>query len=195
MYSSAGNKEVPLVSLAVNAYFFLVGNGHEIWVLTSKEGLLSHMAHDLKMRAENVRWAYEPRQKRLEVWVPAAGLKVEAASTSGEYSTDLLSSSDKAKIENHMHNEVLEAQRFPQIHFQTQEVSDKEVLGALTLHGVTRPLRFAYRREGEYWWAEVMLDQRDFGIAPFKAMMGTLKVAPVVKVVAKIPVSSTVAAP
>ncbi|MBK7864043.1 MAG: YceI family protein [Archangiaceae bacterium] len=57
-------------------------------------------------------------------------------------------------------------------------MKDTEIAGRLTLHGVTKDIRLS--RKGNV--VEYALDQRDFGIKQYSAMLGTLKVKPVVKV-------------
>ena len=61
------------------------------------------------------------------------------------------------------------------------------IKGSLTLTGKTRPLVIeAARRDGR-WVAEVSLHQPDFGIKPYSAMLGTLRVKPDVTVVVSLP--------
>ena len=62
------------------------------------------------------------------------------------------------------------------------QVTPTEVVGKLTLHGVTREIRCT--RSGEL--VEARLDQRDFGIKPYSAMFGTLKVKPEVVVTVRL---------
>ena len=68
------------------------------------------------------------------------------------------------------------------IQFESTSISDREVLGQLTLHGVTRPVRGQRHVTAEKQIAEFRLDQRTFGIRLFVAMLGTLKVKPEVVV-------------
>ena len=48
--------------------------------------------------------------------------------------------------------------------------------GELTLHGVTRPLSAQTRVVAGRQQLEVTLHQPDFGITPYRAMLGTLKI-------------------
>jgi polyisoprenoid-binding protein YceI len=54
--------------------------------------------------------------------------------------------------------------------------------GDLTLHGVTNPISLDAHDDGQRWNAKVVLDQRKFGIKPFSAMFGALKIKPDVEV-------------
>ena len=61
------------------------------------------------------------------------------------------------------------------------------VVGALTLHGTTRTLTVRSHAAGATQVAEVTLHQPDFGIKPFSAMLGTLRVKPDLKVRVTVP--------
>jgi polyisoprenoid-binding protein YceI len=50
------------------------------------------------------------------------------------------------------------------------------VNGELSLHGVTKPVDFDIDTNGENLKGMITLLQKDYGIKPFKAMMGTLKI-------------------
>jgi len=50
------------------------------------------------------------------------------------------------------------------------------IAGELSLHGVTQSIRTETRAEGGRQVATIELHQPAYGITPFKAMMGTLKV-------------------
>ena len=50
------------------------------------------------------------------------------------------------------------------------------VTGTLALHGAERPVVVSARRDARGWSAEVRLHQPDFGIRPYRAMLGTLRV-------------------
>src|SRR6185436_12833380 len=98
-----------------------------------------------------------------------------------------LSARDRRGIEENTRDDVLEARRHPRITFVSTEVvthpdGGATVRGDLTLHGVMRPIELRARRDGEWLAAEIELDQTQFGIRPFTAMLGALKVQPVVQV-------------
>ena len=59
--------------------------------------------------------------------------------------------------------------------------------GTLTLRGVIRPLAVDAVADAAAWRAEVRLDQRDFGIKPFTAMLGALRVRADVRVAIRVP--------
>src|SRR5262249_43211936 len=86
------------------------------------------------------------------------------------------------EIEKNIREDVLKSSRFPQIRFEATEVGDTEIVGKLTLCGVTREIRC--KRAGQLVSYE--LNQPYFGIKPYTAMLGTLKVKPVVRVEARL---------
>lgn len=159
---------------------------NELWVYTFKQGLLSRIAHDLKVKATAVQWAYEPSTQQWTLKVPSDGLRVECAMQAGVEAASVLSASDKAQIEKNIRQEVLESNRFPVIEFTGREEPGGIVSGVLRLHGVQKECRIPFRTQNGLAIAEWELDQRDFGIKPYTAMMGALKVAPAVKVVVQV---------
>ncbi|MDQ3905304.1 MAG: YceI family protein, partial [Actinomycetota bacterium] len=80
---------------------------------------------------------------------------------------------------------------YPKIQFRSVSVKrdgDRaRIEGDLTLHGVTNPISLDAQNDGQRWNAKVVLDQRKFGIKPFSAMLGALKIKPNVEVNISIP--------
>ena len=108
----------------------------------------------------------------------ASSLQVVTPMKDGVESSGLLPSALYGEIEKNARNEVLSAKKYPQVKFAVTEQGDAFVRGQLTLHGVTKELRGA--RSGNT--VDFRLDVRDFGIKPFTAMLGALKVKPEVVV-------------
>jgi polyisoprenoid-binding protein YceI len=63
------------------------------------------------------------------------------------------------------------------------------VKGRLEIKGKTRELSFVVRPIGPDWVCEVKLHQPDFGIKPFSAMLGAMKIKPDVDVRLSVPKS------
>lgn len=152
----------------------------EIIVLTFKEGLLSRVAHDLKLRAERV--TVVATGGTVEVTVDARSLRVVCAMADGRESHGTLSAADMRKIEHNLVEDVLAAARYPTITFRSDPLRPGVVSGALTLHGVTRRVTAPAHRAADLWTARFDLHQPDFGIRPYSAMMGALRVRPDVQV-------------
>lgn len=152
----------------------------EVLVFSFKDGLLSAVAHDLKLRVE--RFELDPGVVPIKAWFDAASLKVVTPMRNGTEAPHLLPSLMFGEIEKNIRNDVLQSGRHPRITFESTALSDTFVVGKLTLCGVTREVRGT--RQGNL--VTVRFDQRDFGIKPYVAMFGTLKVKPEVVVTVKL---------
>ncbi|HJK91224.1 MAG TPA: YceI family protein [Polyangiaceae bacterium LLY-WYZ-15_(1-7)] len=161
----------------------------ECLVFTYKEGLLSKIAHDLKIRVE--RFEVTVEDERLEASFEPTSLKVVCARKDGRDAPGTLSAGDKKKIEGNIQKDVLETKRHGTIRFVAKDVQRGDdtarVTGELTLHGTTREIATTAKKEGSRWVAEVTLHQPDFGIKPYSAMLGTLKIQPDITVRLSLP--------
>lgn len=161
----------------------------ECLVYTYKEGLLSRVAHDLRLRA--TRFTLRHEGDVVELRVDPASLTYDAVMHDGAPAREGLSASDARKVEATLRDEVLHTAKHPEVVFRAPGVrvgeGDVALTGELSLHGVTRPLKATARVRGSHWEAEVTVQQPDHGIAPYRAMMGALKVRPEVKVVVRAP--------
>ncbi len=162
-------------------------------VYTFKDGLLSKVAHDLKLKVASFTLDVADDKSNLEATFQLSSLVVECARKDGRDARGGLSDSDKRKIEKNMAADVLHTKRHAEARFVGTEITpDGEgfrVTGDLTLHGKTRLLSAHVERQGDRFVTELALSQPDFGIKPFSAMMGTLKVKPEIRVELSVPAS------
>jgi polyisoprenoid-binding protein YceI len=162
-------------------------------VYTFKDGLLSKVAHDLKLKVARFTLDVADDKSKLEATFQLSSLVVECARKDGRDAHGGLSDSDKRKIEKNMAADVLHTKRHAEARFVSKDISaDGEgfrVLGDLTLHGQTRPITARVEKRGERYVTELALDQIEFGIKPFSAMLGTLKVKPEIRVELSVPAS------
>lgn len=130
--------------------------------------------------------------------------------------TDQLSASDRRKIEKTITGDVLDVRRHPDIRYEGTATplgtgtgsgdadgsgsgdglgdgsadagrSRLAITGELTLQGRRRPLGLtAHLRDGR-WHAEATLHQPDFGVQPYSALLGALKIRPDVRVRISLP--------
>ena len=154
----------------------------ECEVFTFKEGVLSAIAHDLRIRA--TRFEVETDGASfVKATIDPASLRVVCARKGGVDDPRSLSDADKRTIEGNIVNDVLGRD---EIRFASTEVAEEgegfRVRGDLTLAGKTKPIEFVTRREGARQVAEVTIHQPDFGIRPYRAMLGTLRVQADVRV-------------
>jgi polyisoprenoid-binding protein YceI len=99
----------------------------------------------------------------------------------GAENPSALSAGDKAKIAGQIREDVLHSAKFPTATFRSRSVTARpdggyDLNGDFTLHGVTRPLAAQTRVVAGRQQLEVVLHQPDFGIAPYRAMLGALKI-------------------
>jgi polyisoprenoid-binding protein YceI len=101
-----------------------------------------------------------------------------------------ISDSNRRDIERNA-EKTLDPRKYPKIQFRSVSVvrdgNRARVEGDLTLHGVTQQISLDAHDDGERWSAKVVLDQRKFGIKPFSAMLGALKIKPNVEVNVTVP--------
>ena len=166
--------------------YTIVPSESSFWVFVGKAGLFSALAHNHEIGVKS----FSGR-----VVVPAAGagggsLEMEVDAPSLVVLDKEPSEEDKKKISNSMHNEVLESAKYQKITFKSVSVSDVKqtgsdaysfvVNGDLSLHGVTKRIAVPVaatvtpqllRATGKY-----TLKQTDYGIKPYSAAGGTIKV-------------------
>jgi len=87
----------------------------------------------------------------------------------------------QAEIQKDMEDLTLETRKFSEIGFRSSSVSKAgdgqwKVEGALSLHGVTKPVSLAVKRTGDAYTAHTVLKQTDFGIKPVSVGGGLVKV-------------------
>jgi hypothetical protein len=155
-------------------------------VFTEKDGLLARLAHDLELDVT----AFEVRAEGagVEATFDPRSLRVLHALEGGK-PTDRLSDWDKREIEANLAREVLTAPA--PIHFASSALSrvgeGGTVSGTLTLNGRSRPVELEVKREAGRFVTELVLRLLDWGIMPYEAMMGGIKIKPHVRVRISVP--------
>jgi polyisoprenoid-binding protein YceI len=155
----------------------------QVRIFTDKEGLLSAVAHDLELDVRTFR--IDLADDSLRATFDPASLRVLHALKDG-HPTTALGAKDKADIEASVQKEVLATRRFPTIELAStalhRDGPRATVTAQLTLHGTTRSVTFSAIESSGQWVAEVPLHQPDFGIKPYSALFGALKVKPGIRV-------------
>ena len=143
------------------------------------EGMLTSFGHDATLRVTNLSLDIGDDDGITADFDPSS-LRV----------VDDISDSNRKEIERNA-EKTLEARKYPKIQFCSVSVvrdGDRaRIEGDLTLHGVTNPISLDAHSDGQRWNAKTVLDQRKFGIKPFSAMLGALKIKPNVEVNISIP--------
>lgn len=162
-------------------------------VLTGKEGILSPMGHELKIRVATFGLAVEEEPPSVEATFDARSLRVVCAVRDGKDDTGALSTSDRESVDTRTADDVLDVRRHPEIRFRSRAVTASDggktlkIEGTLSLHGREKPVAVTARREGANWIAEARLHQPDFDIKPYRALFGAIRVHPDVTVRLEVP--------
>lgn len=163
----------------------------ECLVFSYKDGLLSALAHDLKIKVEQFSIEVDRDTLAIEARFAAASLRPVCARVDGRDDQETLSPKDKDKIYANITKDVLHADRYPQVTFVSSSVDKQEggyrVRGTLGLHGQSRELEVVVQDAENHWFAKVPIYQPHFGIKPFTAAFGALKIKPTVEVTISAP--------
>jgi hypothetical protein len=95
-------------------------------------------------------------------------------------------------INNNIIREVLQTETYPEIVLTSSSVKKQEadylVAGQLVVHGQTREIAFSVSNENKSLYVvDVSLRLPDFGITPFSALFGAIRIKPDVLVHIEIP--------
>ena len=169
-------------------------------LFTFKEGILSAVAHDLELEVGRFTITWDDGNEggaaagapRVEATFEASSVRVLHAMAHDRPNPSALSDRDLRKIEDTTRNDVLRAAAHPTIRFvcdriEGEAAGDRALHGKVTLVGRERPVVVRVRRAGDRWIAEATLHQPDFGIKPYSAMLGTLRIQPDVRVRVDVP--------
>ncbi len=154
-------------------------------ILTWKEGMLAAVGHDLRLEVD--RFELSVDSEAIRATFDLASIRCVCARRSGVDAPGVLSAEDTRQIEENTRNLVLEVKRFPTAVFASTSVDREdpeewEIAGQLQIHGVTRSVRAIAKAVGGRRMAKVVIHQPDFGIKPFSALLGTLRVKPSIEV-------------
>jgi polyisoprenoid-binding protein YceI len=170
------------VSIPAGTYRFGPENG-TLAVNTGRTGAVAKAGHDLLLHVTGWEGTLEigadTAPSRLEVHADGGSLRVQQ----GTGGMQALDDDDKANIEQTIDDEVL---RRDQITFRSTEVAAADgglrVTGDLTLLGRTAPLVLDIAVGDGALTAAAVVRQTDFGMKPYSALFGALKVADEVRV-------------
>ena len=146
----------------------------KVLVNVYKDGVAAKMGHDLTLEATS--WSGtadinpdDPSSSSLQVTIPISSLEV----IEGKGGAKALSEGDKRDIKKN----IAKSLGSGEISFQSDSVSGSSVKGNLTIGGKSGPVTLNLNVDDSgHATATTSFKQTDFGIKPFSAMMGALKV-------------------
>jgi hypothetical protein len=146
-------------------------------VRTGKGGAAAKAGHNLVI--EVTRWSATLDDDAAELTADATSMRV----VGGSGGISPLGDGEKAGIAQTIDEEVLKGTA---IVFRSNDVRREgdriDVAGELELSGTTRPLEFALTDDGGHLTGSAQVKQSDWGMKPYSALFGTLKVADVVEI-------------
>jgi len=165
-----------------------------IHIYTYKAGLLSAVGHDLLLRVAGFSVDIDPDEPAIRATFDPRTIEVINAVSGETEKPGALSADDRKTIQGYIHKDILNVSRHPSIAFESTDVFEEdgewEIEGDLTLHGTTRSITLTAEADDEMVCGEFVLNQPAFGIKPFSAMMGALKIKPDVRLVVRVPVAA-----
>ncbi len=173
-------------AVAQSRTYKLIPSESSFWVFAGKAGFLSAFAHDHEIGVKS----YTSTVTIPESGAAGASMQLEVDAKSLVVLDKKVSEKDRRQIFDDMHSSVLESDKHPVIGFRSVSVSNLKKTGEnrynftlngdLKLHGVTRRIALQVsatitateiRASGKY-----PLKQTDYGIRPYSAAGGTVKV-------------------
>ncbi len=151
-------------------------------VRTTKAGMGAKLAHDLTLEAKA--WsasvtfdAADPTGSSVNLTLDPTSLEVI------EFSGGIkpLSDGDRKEIAKNINDKALQTKKYPEIVFRSTSISGQgssfHVIGDLTIIGTTRPTTLqANVADGGQVTITGTVVQTEFGVKPYSAMLGTLKI-------------------
>lgn len=160
-------------------------------IFSFKDGLLARLAHDLKLQVERFSIEVDETTHQIKATFDPSSIQVVCAQVDGRDDPSTLSKGDKRKIYDNATKDVLHTRKHPEVRFDSTNVVERgegfAVEGTLQMHGKSRSIQTSVRPDGDRWVTELKLHQPDFGIKPFTAALGALKVKPDVLVRVSVP--------
>ncbi len=151
-------------------------SGGVVEVLTFKEGLLSKVAHDLLLRVE--RFDVETDGQHVSARFYPASLVVVDAMRDGQLQPGTLGERDKSEITGNIRSKILRVDEHPEVTFEgegRERETGHHLEGALRMVGQVHPVAFEARARDGRLQGEVELVPSRWGIKPFKALLGAIK--------------------
>ena len=151
----------------------------DVELFTLREGVLSAAGHDLRLRASTATLQVSPDTRSVELRIDVGSIRVVCARAHEHDTPHALSESDRRKIEAAMRDEVLHASKHREVVFTGTFAPSGEgvaLTGNLVIAGASQPITATARRDGDRWRVTHSIDQPAWGIRPYTALLGALRV-------------------
>ncbi len=149
---------------------------------TFKEGILGRAAHDLRLTVQSFRIEGSPAE--LHATFDIRSFRVDGAMRDGRLDERALGDKDKQEILGNVRDRILHADR--PLRFQGQAALRDDggyrISGDLEMAGQSRPIELTLDKSGDRLQGEIELTPSRWGIKPFKALMGAIKLQDRVRV-------------
>ncbi|MCB9679731.1 MAG: hypothetical protein H6737_31785 [Alphaproteobacteria bacterium] len=158
-------------------------------IFTYKAGLLSAVGHDLLLKCTKFTLTLE--DGGIHGDFDGSAIEVVGAMKHGHLEPGTLSEKDRRDILDNIRNHVFKRHDQAAIHFECDEVEEHGELlegeGTLTIPPNQHDITFEVHVEDDRALCKVKLHQPDWGIKPFSALMGTLKIQPDIEIRVTVP--------
>jgi len=155
-----------------------------IQVFTYKAGLLARVAHDLRLTAQ--RHELTLQGNHVSGSCAADSLVIDGVVTSHGLDASVLSDKDQRQILETLRTEILHASQYPRIELEAdieqRSATAFKLTGTLRLHGRSRPVGTEIVHSGDHLQGSFEIAPSDFGIPPYKALAGAIKLQDRVRV-------------
>jgi polyisoprenoid-binding protein YceI len=149
-----------------------------IHVFTYKEGMLSRLAHDLRLSLK--KWKLVVEGREVHGYFDPKSLEVDGVVKGQRIDTKILTPKDLSDIAENIEKHVLKTARHPEITYEGRLVAVKAgkltIRGKLMLVGRAGPLELNLERVGDKLVGQATILQTRWGIVPFKAALGSIKI-------------------
>jgi polyisoprenoid-binding protein YceI len=156
-------------------------------IKTGRSGLGRRAGHDLTI--EVTRWSGQATVDTDEPSSSAVTAKIEVGSfevKEGTGGVKALTSSDRGEIVKNIREKVLHTREHPEITFRSRSVEGAPesftIEGDLTIRGVTEPVTIRGGLSGDRLTGSATVVQSRWGIKPYSALFGQLRVADPVEI-------------
>lgn len=181
-------------ALEAGSYAFGPSDG-QLLVKVFREGVAARMGHDLafEVRDWSAKAFFDPSDlgsSNLEATASVTSLSIVEAIGGAK----ALTRGDRADIKRNIEEKILDAHRFPNISLRTTGTAPNgtgmRVSADLTIGGATRPVDIVLSLTNGRARGVMTVVQSRWGIKPFSAFMGALKVRDAVEVILDVPLPS-----